>query len=83
VGTVLEHVSAWLEAEPARIREQWLALGTLRDRRCALRVEGNPIVGVVRDLDAQWRLVLEVRDGSRVRIDAAHAHFEEIDQVRS
>lgn len=80
---VLEGVSRWLDAPPAAIGERWLEVGTLRGERCVFRVEGQLVAGVVVDLDKQWRLVLETDHGSRVRIDAAHAHLEESRPVGS
>lgn len=82
-AAVLEGVSRWLDAPPAAIGERWLEVGTLRGERCQFRVEGHRVAGVVVDLDKQWRLVLETDDGSRVRIDAAHAHLEESRPVGS
>lgn len=82
-AAVLEGVSRWLDAPPAAIGERWLEVGTLRGERCVFRVEGRPVAGVVVDLDKQWRLVLETDQGSRVRIDAAHAHLEESRPVGS
>lgn len=76
-AAVLDGVSRWLDAPPTAIGERWLEVGTLRGERCRFRVEGQPVVGVVVDMDKQWRLVLETDHGSRVRIDAAHAHLEE------
>lgn len=80
-ATLLEHISGWLEAPPTRIRERWLDVGTLRGTRCVLRVEGQHVIGTVRDLDSQWRLVIDTDSGAGVRVDAAHAHFEETDAV--
>ncbi len=82
-GVVLATVSRWLDASPVVIRERWLEIGTLRGEQCQFRVDGRPIAGVVIDLDEQWRLVLETEGGSRVRIDAAHAHLEESRPVGS
>lgn len=76
-AAVLAGVSRWLDATPTAIGERWLEVGTLRGERCRFRVEGRSVTGVVIDLDKQWRLVLEADDGTRVRIDAAHAHLEE------
>ena len=80
---VLEHLSGWLEAPAEAVREQWVRAGTLRGQHCAFTVEGREVAGVVVDLDAQWRLVLERDWGARVRIDAAHAHLEYVRQTGS
>jgi BirA family biotin operon repressor/biotin-[acetyl-CoA-carboxylase] ligase len=80
---VLEGVSRWLDASPADIRARWLEIGTLRGGHGVFRVDGQPVAGIVVDLDEQWRLVLETDAGSRVRIDAAHAHLEESRPVGS
>lgn len=82
-AAVLAGVSHWLGAPPEAIGERWMQVGTLRGERCRFRVEGQPISGIVVDLDRQWRLVLETDEGARVRIDAAHAHLEETRPVGS
>lgn len=80
---VLAAVSRCLETSPGDIRDRWHEIGTLRGTHCRFEVDGRPVAGVVVDLDEQWRLVLETDDGTRVRIDAAHAHLEESHPVGS
>lgn len=74
---VLEGVSRWLGAPADGVRQRWMEIGTLLGRDCVFSVEGRLVSGVVVDLDAQWRLVLEQPAGGRIRLDSAHAHFEE------
>lgn len=80
---VLESIDRWSHADDDAIVQRWSSQGTLPGRRCAFRVEGRPVAGTVVGIDAQWRLVLEQPDGTRVRIDAAHAHLEESLPIRS
>lgn len=73
---LLENLSRWANADDAAIHRQWSECATLPGCRCVFRVEGAAVEGTVVGLDGQWRLVLETASGSRVRIDAAHAHLE-------
>lgn len=80
---VLECVSNWHDADSGAILRRWADVGTLRGRHCQFRVEGRLVTGVVVDLDQQWRLVLESAGGNRVRIEAAHAHLEQVGESGS
>lgn len=77
IGPVIDGIAARLSSSPAAIRDSWREVDVLRGQRCRFRVNGNPVVGIVHGLDAQWRLVLEVEGGRRVRVDAGFAQFEE------
>mgnify|MGYP001037215068 CR=1 FL=1 len=82
VFPVLDGMATWLSATPDSIRQAWQVHGLLRGKPCRFRVDGNQVVGVVVDLDPQWRLVLETDEGRKIRVDAAHAHFEEVLALR-
>ncbi len=75
---VLEGIARMIEGDAIDIRESWHAHSTLRGYLCRFRVGDRSVEGTVLELDAQWRLVLQTADGSRLRIDAAFAHFEEV-----
>ena len=82
-SAVLESVSRWLGAPAESVRRRWMEIGTLCGQSCVFSVEGRPVAGVVVDLDAQWRLVLEQPSGGRVRLDSSYAHLEEVGSLRS
>ncbi|MEO1009409.1 MAG: biotin--[acetyl-CoA-carboxylase] ligase [Planctomycetota bacterium] len=74
-AAVLRGIAASLALGEDALRRAWREHGTLLHQRCEFLVDGRPVRGLVADIDAQWRLVLEREDGARARIDAAHAHL--------
>ncbi|GIW74872.1 MAG: hypothetical protein KatS3mg103_1394 [Phycisphaerales bacterium] len=75
---VLEALSRWVSAPGEAVRARWSQAGTMRGRRCRVVVGDRRIEGVAVGLDERWRLVLDVGQGRRVGVEAAHAHVEEI-----
>ncbi|OAB63743.1 hypothetical protein AY599_04775 [Leptolyngbya valderiana BDU 20041] len=76
-AAVLQAVSRWLEASEEAIARKWREVGVLRGEYCEFRVGSKLVGGTVVDIDSQWRLVLETREGNRLRVDSSHAHLEE------